>query len=378
MKKSICFILVLGFLLSFAACSSSEPAQAVQKHTLSYIGGEVKTIEPHDGELHTLVCVYTEYTNRSGETALPADWVNVKAYQHGVEIPILVFTGTKVDEFIQCDTAVQDGTTVKVIWTFQPEDESEISVELSTGEKYSIEGTVANVGAIWATDEMPVHLRYDRMWVYGDYAETDDAAMITAIIDALRQLTVGEKTDYSVTDFTDILTFTFSDGSTRRIEFEEYNWINERDRYHVEGLAVLRGLLDEMIEAKQAEAIQPMPTLVIEAGGKTFYAVLEDNSSAAEFAEKLSDGPITVDMHDYGNFEKVGSLPWSLPRNDTSITTEPGDVILYQGNQITIYYDQNTWDFTRLAKIGDVTREDLLSAFGEGDVKVELWIEWSE
>ncbi len=53
-------------------------------------------------------------------------------------------------------------------------------------------------------------------------------------------------------------------------------------------------------------------------------------------------------------------------------------MILYQGNQITIYYDQNTWDFTRLAKIEEVTREELLSAFGEGDVKVELWIEWSE
>ncbi|MBQ5521388.1 MAG: hypothetical protein IIT86_01020, partial [Oscillospiraceae bacterium] len=67
-----------------------------------------------------------------------------------------------------------------------------------------------------------------------------------------------------------------------------------------------------------------------------------------------------------------------LPRTDETITTEPGDVILYQGNQITIYYDQNTWDFTRLARIEDVTREELLSAFGEGDVKVILWIEWRE
>ena len=83
-------------------------------------------------------------------------------------------------------------------------------------------------------------------------------------------------------------------------------------------------------------------------------------------------------MHDYGHFEKVGPLPWDLPRADETITTRPGDVILYQGNQITVYYDQNTWDFTRLARIEDVTREELLSAFGEGDVKVILWIEWSE
>ena len=129
---------------------------------------------------------------------------------------------------------------------------------------------------------------------------------------------------------------------------------------------------------EMADAIQPVPTLVIEINGKIFYADPEDNSSAQEFIEKLSSGPITVDMHDYGNFEKVGPLPWSLPSNDEQITTEPGDVILYQGDQITIYYDQNTWSFTRLAKIGNVTREELLEAFGDGDVTVSFYVEWSE
>ena len=81
-----------------------------------------------------------------------------------------------------------------------------------------------------------------------------------------------------------------------------------------------------------------------------------------------------LDLHDYGHFEKVGSLPWTLPRNDETITTVPGDVILYQGNQITIYYDENTWDFTRLAKIENITKEELLSVFGEGNVSVKLWV----
>ena len=127
-----------------------------------------------------------------------------------------------------------------------------------------------------------------------------------------------------------------------------------------------------------ANAVQPVPTLVISANGKVLYAHPEDNASAQALIEMLSSEAIEVEMHDYGHFEKVGPLPWSLPRTDETITTEPGDVILYQGNQITIYYDQNTWDFTRLARIEDVTREELLSAFGEGDVKVILWIEWSE
>ncbi len=126
------------------------------------------------------------------------------------------------------------------------------------------------------------------------------------------------------------------------------------------------------------DVIAPVPELVIEAGGKTFYADLEDNSSAEAFIEQLSSGPVTIELHDYGSFEKVGPLPWDLPRNDESITTQPGDVILYQGNQITIYYDENTWEFTRLAKIPGVTGNDLLEAFGEGNVSVTFSIEWSE
>ena len=126
------------------------------------------------------------------------------------------------------------------------------------------------------------------------------------------------------------------------------------------------------------DALKPVAELVIEANGQRFYADFEDNSSAEALKEKLNSGPVEIDMHDYGGFEKVSPLPWDLPRNDESITTVPGDVILYQGNQITIYYDENTWNFTRLAKIGNVTREKLLEALGDGDVTVRLWIEWSE
>ncbi|MBO7677456.1 MAG: hypothetical protein J6S49_08080 [Erysipelotrichaceae bacterium] len=126
------------------------------------------------------------------------------------------------------------------------------------------------------------------------------------------------------------------------------------------------------------DLIKPVPALVIEVNGHILYADLEDNSSAEAFIEKLNSEPIELQLHEYGNFEKVGPLPWSLPRNDTSITTVPGDVILYQGNQLTIYYDQNTWDFTRLAKIKNVTRDSLLDILGDGDVTVKMWIEWSE
>ena len=124
--------------------------------------------------------------------------------------------------------------------------------------------------------------------------------------------------------------------------------------------------------------VDPVQVLMIQAGEHSFYAYPEVNSSAETFLAELYGEPIEVAMHDYGNFEKVGDLPWPLPRNDEKITTKPGDVILYQGDQITIYYDENEWTFTRLAHIPDVTREELLEAFGDGDVTVTFSTVWIE
>lgn len=109
-------------------------------------------------------------------------------------------------------------------------------------------------------------------------------------------------------------------------------------------------------------------TLKITVGEYTFLADWEDNSSADAFAALLEKGPVTISMADYGGFEKVGALGTTLPRNDRRITTQPGDVILYGGNQITIYYAPNTWSFTRLAKIRNP--EGLQEKLGVGSVTV--------
>ena len=111
-------------------------------------------------------------------------------------------------------------------------------------------------------------------------------------------------------------------------------------------------------------------TIFLYINGQKIMVVLENNSSANAFAELLKNSDITIDMHDYGNFEKVGSLGNTLPTNDQRITTEAGDVILYQGNQITIYYDKNTWNFTRLGKVQGLSAEELKNILGEGNVSV--------
>ena len=111
-----------------------------------------------------------------------------------------------------------------------------------------------------------------------------------------------------------------------------------------------------------------MDKITLSFNGHTYTATLADNPSAKAFAELLKDGPLTVSTRDYGNFEKVGSLGRSLPRTDEQITTAPGDIILYQGNQITVYYAQNTWNFTSLGRIDDPS--GLREALGGGDVEI--------
>ena len=100
---------------------------------------------------------------------------------------------------------------------------------------------------------------------------------------------------------------------------------------------------------------------------------MEDNSSAQAFVDLLQGGDLTIDMHDYGNFEKVGSIGTDLPRNDKRIRTKPGDVILYQGNQITIYYDVNEWNFTLLGRVQNTA--DLKEVLGNDKVTVRFSLE---
>lgn len=111
--------------------------------------------------------------------------------------------------------------------------------------------------------------------------------------------------------------------------------------------------------------------LQIEVNGHTLTATLADNDSAKALAELMKNESLILELREYGSFEKVGPLLQSLPTNDESITTEPGDVMLYQGNQITIFYGTNTWSYTRLGHI-DINQDELKAILGEGDVTVVL------
>lgn len=105
--------------------------------------------------------------------------------------------------------------------------------------------------------------------------------------------------------------------------------------------------------------------LKIEVGGQTFTATLEQNDATTALIAML---PITLSMSDYSGFEKVGSLGAGLPTNNAQTTTQAGDIVLYNGNQIVIFYGSNSWSYTRLAHVDDLT--GWAEALGSGDVSV--------
>ncbi len=115
-------------------------------------------------------------------------------------------------------------------------------------------------------------------------------------------------------------------------------------------------------------------TIKITLSGKTLPVKIEDNEATKALVAALREASITYEAHDYGGFEKVGPLGRMLPTSDTQIATQAGDVILYSGNQIVLFYGSNTWSYTRLGKMQYDSLDELKSFLkaGEGNITVTL------
>ena len=110
-------------------------------------------------------------------------------------------------------------------------------------------------------------------------------------------------------------------------------------------------------------------TMNITSGDKTITATLADNATAKALAEKLKSGSVTVEMEANG-FEHYGSLGFSLERHDEQISAVSGDIMLYNGNNICVFYGNNSWSYTPLGKVDGKTADELKAFFGTGTVSV--------
>jgi len=123
------------------------------------------------------------------------------------------------------------------------------------------------------------------------------------------------------------------------------------------------------------EGMTEMNSISLTVSGRQLAVEWADNASVDALRELLKAGPLTVELSQYGGFEQVGSLGTSLPRSDVQTTTEPGDIMLYSGSSIVIFYGSNSWAYTRLGKITGMSREELTALLGVGGVTATLSLE---
>lgn len=114
-------------------------------------------------------------------------------------------------------------------------------------------------------------------------------------------------------------------------------------------------------------------TIKVQIKDQVFTAESESNKGAEAICELLRKKPLTIQMRDYAGFEKVGFLGKRLPAQNRQTTTQPGDIVLYNGDQIVIFYGFNSWSYTRLGRIRDLT--GWKEALGKGDIEVTFTIE---
>ena len=137
-------------------------------------------------------------------------------------------------------------------------------------------------------------------------------------------------------------------------------------------------LIENWLPTQTIQTSNTMTQLYITIGGVTKTATLVNNSSTEALVAQLQKGNITYEAHDYGNFEKVGALGYTFPEYNEQINTVPGDLILYQGVNLCIYYDTNSWNFTRIGKLENITQADIKTWVNAGGGNVSVTLSVSE
>ena len=129
----------------------------------------------------------------------------------------------------------------------------------------------------------------------------------------------------------------------------------------------------ETVQSKEPE--QEADKMVLAINGEIVSVEWEDNESVEALRDLVMAEPLSIQMSMYGGFEQVGSIGTSLPRNDVQTTTEAGDIVLYSGNQIVVFYGSNSWAYTRLGKVTDKSKAEMTELLGNGDVIITISME---
>ena len=123
----------------------------------------------------------------------------------------------------------------------------------------------------------------------------------------------------------------------------------------------------KMVSTEEA-SIEMTNTMQLLIGETEVPVTWEDNASVDALRELC---PLTIQLSMYGGFEQVGSIGQSIVRDDKQTTTNYGDIVLYSGNQIVVFYGSNSWAYTKLGHI-DLSQQEMSDLLGGGDVSITL------
>ena len=156
------------------------------------------------------------------------------------------------------------------------------------------------------------------------------------------------------------------DISENTVDMQAENQQFAREETDTESMQEYEATDDQETGNNQEEKEQTEMKMNVQIGEYTFTATLEENAAVEELIEMMKEGPVTIQMDDYSGFEKVGSLGRSLTTSNSQTTTSAGDIVLYNGNNIVMFYGSNSWSYTRIGRIDDLSYWK--EALGKGSI----------
>lgn len=155
--------------------------------------------------------------------------------------------------------------------------------------------------------------------------------------------------------------------TSENVQTEEPDTLNQD-----ENLTDNENVPEEVTETKNESEKEQENKMVLKINNEEVLVEWEDNESVEALQQICNEEALTIQLSMYGGNEQVGSIGQSLPRNDINITTDAGDIVLYSGNQIVLFYGSNSWAYTRLGHIVDKSASDMTKLLGNGDVTITI------
>lgn len=113
--------------------------------------------------------------------------------------------------------------------------------------------------------------------------------------------------------------------------------------------------------------------MVLRIDGTQVPVTWDENDSVSELRALAQNG-LTIKMSMYGGFEQVGPIGKKITSDDSEMTALTGDIMLYSGDQIVLFYASNSWEYTHLGKM-ELSDAEIITLLAGGDVTISLSIE---